>query len=157
MPRSAPAYLVIGALALSTCGCGLMAQQQRREALQAAQEAAKAGLAACKAQYPETSGQAVARNKCGAQAALPLRAFSTDPDLFDQMWAYSAVIAEKLDHGQLTVAEAKQLVAEKQSAIIAEAQRRNVANRSVAAQEAVAMEATMPVICNRVGTTTICN
>ena len=84
----------------------------------------------------------------------------TYPDLFDQSWAKAGVLAEQLQGHKLTRAEANAQMADVRSQITAEEQRRNLANRSVAAQETAATAALIssgPTICNRVGNTTICN
>jgi hypothetical protein len=115
------------------------------------------GFADCKTQWPEVTKQAVERNRCYSQAAQPLRQFNTYPDIFDKVWADRGVIAERLQAGKLTVAEATQQITQTISEATAEEQRRNLANRAVNAQEVMAVAASGPTVCNRVGNTTICN
>ena len=89
-----------------------------------------------------------------------VRPFVTYPDLFDQTWAKAALLAEQVEARKMTRAEANAQLADIRSQVAAEEQRRNLANRSVAAQETVATAAlisTGPTVCNRVGNTTICN
>src|ERR1700743_1429277 len=144
-------------LAAMLAGCGLIARKQRQEQMAAAVAAKDQGISACKAQYPDENKEFVARNKCSAEAAKVLRPFSSYPDLFDQSWAASAVIAENLEAKKITRAQADLQIAQMRSQIMDEAQRRDLANRSVAAQESAAAAAWMasaPVTCNHVGNTT---
>lgn len=145
------------ALCVMVGGCGLTARHERQEQMAAAKVTIAQGFADCKTQYPEGSKQYVAKNKCDALAAQTIKPYVTWPDLFDKDWAARAVIAERLQAGKMTLAEANQEAAQTHSQIAAEEQQRNLASRSVAAQEAVAVAESSPTICNRVGTTTICN
>ncbi|SFV19402.1 MULTISPECIES: hypothetical protein [Bradyrhizobium] len=95
----------------------------------------------CKAQFPEGTKNMIEKNKCNATAALAIRPFTTYPDLFDKYWATRAVIAERVQAGKMTIAEANQEATQTQSDIAAEEQRRNLANRSVGAQESAAAAA----------------
>jgi hypothetical protein len=149
--------LLIAVVCLTLSGCGIMARKERQEQMAAATAARDQGFAACKAQYPDDNKDFVARYKCRFEAAKLVRPFVTYPDLFDQSWATVAVVAEQLDAKKITRAQADLQLAQTNSQIIAEEQRRNLANRSVAAQESIAASASSPVICNRVGNTTICN
>ncbi|WP_024520513.1 hypothetical protein [Bradyrhizobium sp. Tv2a-2] len=151
--------LAIVALCAALGGCGLMAMKQRQEQMAAAIAAKDQGIGACKAQYPDENKDFVARNKCSFEAAKVVRPFATYPDLFDKSWATVAVLAEELDAKKITRAQGELQLAQMNSEIIAEEQRRNLANRSVAAQESAASAAWMasrPVTCNRVGTSTTC-
>jgi hypothetical protein len=85
---------------------GLMARKERQEQMAAAVAAKDQGIAACKAQYPDENKDFVARNKCGFEAAKVVRPFVTYPDLFDQSWALSAVLAEQLEARKITRAQA---------------------------------------------------
>lgn len=150
-------------LVLSLCatlgGCGLAARKEREEAQRSAIAARDQGLLDCKAQFPDGSKQYVGRNKCESQAAATIRPHVTYPDLFDKDWAFSAVLAERLQAGKITLAEANQQLTEHHSEVAAEEQRRNLANRSIGAQEnmaAAAWRASSPVSCTRIGNTTNC-
>jgi hypothetical protein len=152
--------LGIVALCVALAGCGLARMQERKEQTAAAIAAKDSGIAACKAQYPDENKDFVLRNRCSFEAAQVVRPFVTYADLFDQSWAKAALLAEQLQGRKLTRAEANAQMTELQSQITAEEQRRNLANRSVAAQETAATAALIssgPTICNRVGNTTICN
>lgn len=69
------------------------------------------------------------------------RPFVTYPDLFDQTWAKAALLAEQVEARKMTRAEANAQLADIKSQVATEEQRRNLANRSVAAQENVATAA----------------
>ena len=149
------AILLTSLLVLS--GCGLMARKERQEQIAAARSARDQGFADCKAQYPEGSKQYVAKETCDAAAAKVVRPFANYPDLFDRYWATRGLVAERLQAGKMTPAEAALELAQSDSVIAEDEQRRNLPNRSVSAQEAVAAAASGPTICNRIGNTTICN
>ena len=147
-------------LCVTLAGCGLARMQERKEQMAAAVAAKDSGIAACKAQYPDENKDFVIRNKCSFEAAQVICPYVTYPDLFDQSWAKAALLAEQLQNHKLTRAEAMAQLTEVRSQITAEEQRRNLANRSVTAQETAATAALIssgPTICNRVGNTTICN
>jgi hypothetical protein len=150
----------IAALCAVLGGCGLARMQERQEQMKAALAASKSGMDACRAQYSDENKDFVVRQKCLYQAAQVVRPFMTYPDLFDEGWAKSGLLAEQLQARKLTLAEAKLQLAETQTQIAAEEQRRNLANRSVAAQETVAtaaMLSTGPTVCNHIDRTTVCN
>jgi hypothetical protein len=65
-------------------------------------------------------------------------------------------IAEQVQNGQLTIAQANEMLANKNSAMFSEEQRRNLANRAVAAQESAAAAAGAPVSCTKIGNTVNC-
>jgi hypothetical protein len=117
------------------------------------------GFANCKTHFPEGSKQYVPKNSCDFTAAQSIRPFVPYPDLFDQDWASRAVIAERLQAGKMTVAEANQQATQMHSQIAAEEQRRSLNGRVVSAQEsqaAAAWRASSPVSCTRIGNTTNC-
>lgn len=128
-------------LCLLLAGCGMMARKEREEQMQAAMAARDQGFAACKLQFPDGSRQWVAKNACEARAAQVIRPYVSYPDLFDKQWAYSATVAERLQAGKLTLAEANQQITEEQSRVTAEEQQRNLSARSVGAQESAAAAA----------------
>ena len=144
-------FLGIVVLCVTVAGCGLARMQERQEQMQAAVAAKDSGIAACKEQYPDQNKDFVLRNKCAFAAAQVIRPFVTYPDLFDQSWARAALLAEQLQARKLTRAEADAQMTESQSQIVAEEQRRNLANRSVNAQESMAAAswaASTPIIVN---------
>jgi hypothetical protein len=151
---------LVVATCLALAGCGLAAQAERQKQIAAAKATADQGYADCRARFPEESKQAFDRNKCSYEVAKAnIRPLVNNPDLFDNDWAAKLAIAEKLQAGKLTYAEANQQATEHHSQIVAEEQRRNLSNRSVTAQESAAAAswaASGPVTCNRVGNSTTC-
>jgi hypothetical protein len=69
------------------------------------------------------------------------RSIVSYPDLLDQQTAAALVIAEKIDNGTITGPQAQLEMAQLNSQLTAEAQRRDLAGRSVMANEAMAAEA----------------
>ncbi|WP_175361106.1 hypothetical protein [Bradyrhizobium sp. STM 3843] len=160
-------------LGLLLCSCGLVVQQQHREQMAAATAAKDQATATCRAQFPDENKDFVARNKCLYEAAKIMRPYVPYPDLFDKSWATVAVIAEELDAKKITRAQADLQIAQTNSEIMSEAQRRELGNRSVVAQESAAAAqesaaaaaqsqataawmAPRSVTCNRMGNTTTC-
>jgi hypothetical protein len=153
--------LIIAVLiSLTMAGCGLVRQrelQAQREALTAQSQAA---MAQCDAAYPAGNVKTVvARAKCQTDALAILRPISPYPDLMDVFITTRIAIAERVQNGQLTIAQANELIATKRSELVAEEQRRTLANRSVVAQENVAaasLSAAGPHTCTRIGSTVNC-
>ena len=140
-------------------GWWLRANRPLQEKQQAAIAEMQAGFAECKARFPEGSKQYVAKQQCDSAAAQVIRSYMTYPDLFDRERADRAVIAERWQAGKMTVAEANQQATANKSQIAEDEQRRNLATRSVGAQEsaaAAAWRASAPVSCTRIGNTTNC-
>lgn len=121
-----------------------------------------AGFAQCTAEYdsqPTGKKNHIVKTKCDLAAALSIRPYVPYPDLFDQEWATRAVIAERLQAGKMTPAEANQESTTMHANISAEEQRRALAGRTVSAQESAASaawRASAPVSCTRIGNTTNC-
>jgi hypothetical protein len=118
--------------------CGLARMQERKEQMAAAVAQKDARMVSCKEQFPDETKNFVQRYKCKHEAANIVRPFANYPDLFDQLWARGGVLAEQLDARKITRAEADAQLAQISSDIVAEEQRRNLANRSVGAQESMA-------------------
>ena len=81
------------------------------------------------------------------------------PDLLDQENATRLALAEKVQAGKMTIIERNQQFSQFHSQIIAEEQRRMLANRSVNAQESAAAaqwRASNPVSCTKIGNTVNC-
>lgn len=146
----------VPALCLIVAGCGLIARKELQEKQQAAIAQMQAGFAECKTRFPDGSKQYVAKQQCDTAAAQAIRPFVTYPDLFDREQAERAVIAERLQGGKMTLAEANQQAATVHSQIAEDEQRRNLAARSVGAQESAAAAAWRSVSCTRVGDTVNC-
>lgn len=113
---------------------------------------------ACRQQFPDRVKQAVARATCLNEAATKYyRPTVRYADLMDQITTTRSYLAEQIQSGKLTTVDADRQMAAFVSQMTEEEQRRNLANRSVGAQELAAAAAASPVVCNRVGATTICN
>jgi hypothetical protein len=137
-------------------GCGLMAAKERQEAIAVARAEQETIFAECDAKFPKARGNFVNRAKC-RQPGLELYAKLVPyPDLLQQDIAMRMVMAEKLDAGQITVAQAELEGAQAHSQIVAEEQRRSLAMRSVNAQESAAAAAWKGTTCSRVGNTVNC-
>jgi hypothetical protein len=81
------------------------------------------------------------------------------PDLMDLNIAARMALAERIQNGQLTMAQGNEEMMRKPSEIVAEEQRRLLANRSVRAQENIAdarLQAVGPHSCTRTGNTVPC-
>ena len=141
-------------------GCGLARQQEAQAKAAALQVQHKAALQGCDEKVPSGNPKTtVARAQCINAAIGILRPLVPYPDLLDLTQAHLLAAAERVEKGQLTIAQASELIAQKNSEIAAEEQRRNLANRAVAAQEGVAaanLMAAGPRSCTRYGNTVNC-
>jgi hypothetical protein len=150
-------FIVVAALCAALAGCGLARQQEAQQQRDAAVAGIKAGIEECNQRFPKEQKTAVVRSHCLADATAPYRSLWSFPDLYDQEASGRNMLAEKWQKGQITQAEYEFQFSQMHSQIESEGQRRNLAGRSVNAQEATAAAANSPTICNRVGNTTICN
>jgi hypothetical protein len=152
-------FVMLGLCALLG-GCGLIARKEREEQMVAAKASMDQGFANCEAEYAAGGRKNhIAKTKCDSVAAQSIRPFVPYPDLLDQEWAARAVIAERLQAGKMTPAEANQQSTQMHAEITAEEQRRSLTGRAVSAQEsqaAAAWRASSPVSCTRIGNTTNC-
>jgi hypothetical protein len=152
--------LGIVALCVALAGCALARQRERQELIAATTAQVKADVETCNQTYPKNQKTAVARAQCIGAATAPIRPLTNYPDLYDQETANRNVLAERWQTGKITQLEYEAQFTEMHSQIVGEEQRRNLANRSVNAQETAATAAMLssgPTVCNRVGNTTICN
>jgi hypothetical protein len=135
----------IGAIALAVTlgGCGLAMQAQQREAYQKALAQVQADVQTCNDTYPKVQKTAVVRAQCLGAATDTLRPLLPYPDLYDQEKANRNVLAEQWQTGKITQLQYEAQFTEMHSTIVAEEQRRNLANRSVGAQESAASAAWM--------------
>ncbi|MGB9115157.1 hypothetical protein [Bradyrhizobium sp.] len=129
------------ALAATLGGCGLVAQAQQREAYQKALAQVQAGVQICNDTYPKVQNTAVVRAQCIGAATDALRPLLTYPDLYDKEKADRNALAEQWQTGKITQLQYEAQFTEMHSTIVAEEQRRNLANRSVGAQESSASAA----------------
>jgi hypothetical protein len=100
-----------------------------------------AGVEQCNQKFPKEQKTAVARARCLGEATAPYRTIYPYPDLYDQETAGRNMLAEKWQKGQITQAEYEFQFTQMHSQIEAEGQRRNLAGRSVNAQETAATAA----------------
>lgn len=140
-------------------GCGLAARAEREAQMKAALETAIAEKDRCNVAYPLEQKTAMARAKCMGGAANILKPFVPYADLVDQENATRTALAEQWQMGRITQAMFEQQFTQAHSQVVAEEQRRNLASRSVGAQEsaaAAAWRAASPVSCTRIGNTVNC-
>jgi len=119
---------------LVLAGCGIAVQQQRAALKQQAHAAAEE----CKSRFPDDVANLKDRYECTNSAMKTALATYKYPDLLNVYMTYRIVIAERVQSGQLTLAEGKSLIAQKWSEIIAEEQQRNLANQVVEDQREAA-------------------
>jgi hypothetical protein len=150
---SAATAISVAVLSIGITGCGLIRQQEIKERNAALKQQAEAASQQCDANLPPGNPKtAVARAKCQMDAYNIIRPVVAYPDLMDLFIARRMLVAEQVEKGQITIAQANDLIATRQSEITAEEQRRNLANRSVSAQESAAG----PRSCTRFGNTVNC-
>jgi hypothetical protein len=95
----------------------------------------------CRREFPSAIKQAVARAACENHNMELLRPSMPYPDLMDQELTYNLVLAEKVQNGKITMIEREAAAAQFHSQMIAEQQRRGLAQRAVTAQESAANRA----------------
>jgi hypothetical protein len=155
----------LGVMVLSTtlAGCGLIARQEQQERLAAATQQLKEASEACTARFSEEPKDAIARAKCYNAADQAFMPFSSAPDLLNLRIAKRSEIAERIAAGKISRAQGVLELAELNSNLTSEDQRRRNANQSVAAQQESASAATIGAInsgaprsCTRIGNTVNC-
>lgn len=162
MLRAVAAYrtALVVVVAFNVAACGIARRREMEAKVEALKAQSNAAAQQCLATYPAgTPKIAVARMKCLNDALLILRPLEPFPDLLDLLVTSRAEIAEEYQDGKLTQAQASEKLAEKQSEIAAEEQRRSLANRAVVAQEGMAaasLSAAGPHSCTRFGNTVSC-
>jgi len=95
----------------------------------------------CNAKYLVQRGQLLNRTRCTVPAQNLYKSIVPYPDLLEQQTAAALVVAEKFDNGTITGPQAQLELAQLNSQLTAEAQRRELAGRSVMANETMAAEA----------------
>lgn len=149
--------VLIGVLVFALLsGCGLVRQKEAQDRFNVAMADVRAGVETCNQSFPKQQQTAVARARCIGDATAPIRPLVPFPDLLDQETANRNLLAERWQTGKITQAEFEAQFTQMHSQVVAEEQRRQLAGRSVNAQEAAAAAALSPTICNRVGSSTIC-
>jgi hypothetical protein len=144
--------LTVGA-SIVVAGCGIIRQRQLQARIDELKAQSLAASQQCDMTFPAGNPKtAMARAKCQTDALLIMRPVAPFPDLMDLFAASRIEIAERVQNGQLTVAQANEQIASKQSELVAEEQRRFLANRSIAAQQNIAaasLQASGPHSCTR--------
>lgn len=147
-------------VALTVASCGLARQREMQERIDALNAQSLAASQACDASFPAgNSKTAVARARCHMDAWEIRRPIVPYPDLLDSFIATRMSVAEQVQNGKLTIAQANEILANKHSEMVSEEQRRNLANRAVAAQESAAAAswaAGGPMSCTKIGNTVNC-
>jgi hypothetical protein len=119
--------------------------------------AARIARAECDTKFPKgIVATAVPRVQCLNDAMAIMRPTSRNPDLLDSFMASRLAVAERIQKGQITMAQGGEEIANKWSQVVAEDQRRTLANRSVRAQETAAENIGGPTSCTRIGNTVNC-
>jgi len=153
-------FIVVALIGLTVSGCGLMRQREYQERVAALKQQSADAAQLCQTSFPvEDTKRAVARAQCLNDASLILRPIVPYPDLLDLNNANRMEIAEKSQKGQITRAQAVQEFTQLYSNLIAEEQRRLLANRSVNAQETAAVASVMasgPRSCTVIGNSVNC-
>jgi hypothetical protein len=157
---SAAAAVTIAFACLLLTGCGLARQRELQARTDELNAQSAAAMQACNESVPGGNPKtALARAKCQTDAIAIRRPIVTYPDLLDSFVAARMSIGEQVQNGKLTIIQGNEVLANKNSELVAEEQRRNLANRSVAAQEGVAaasLSAAGPHSCTRIGNTVNC-
>jgi hypothetical protein len=138
------AFLAIGLL-LAGCSTAAHTQADAQPKLSDSQDAqlieqSKTAMAACDAQFPAGDPKiAVARRKCvNGGFSIRLPTFGPDQDLVRAFLADSLVIAQKIQDGQMTIAEGNAAMAQRWTQAVAESQKRANTKDSVLAQQSAA-------------------
>lgn len=145
MRASAGICAILGAL---LTGCSTTQSEFTKAVAEARPE-----LEQCETKYPFRRGTAVARMNCLAEVRnRRVRHVMPHRDLLDLQNAAQLNIASRLDRGQISQEEAQLALAQQNTQVIGEMDRRDLARRAVRAAEA----ASDPVTCTRTGNTTFC-
>jgi hypothetical protein len=151
------AIVLIG---VTLAGCGLTGQQELQARKDELNAQSKAAMESCNETHPGGNPKtAVARAKCQTEAMAIRLPIMTYPDLLRSFIATRMVVAEQVQDGKLTIAQGNEIVANKLSEMVTEEQRRNLANRSVRAQEGIAaasLASAGPHTCTSFGNTVNC-
>lgn len=145
---------VLAGLAVGLGGC-VSAQDERNQAIRASVE--RDG-AAC--DTLNSAGKFKTRTeyaKCLNAAEAPLvQTMPRYSDLLNVKMATRLSIADRVDRGEITSAQAQLESAQTVSSLVGELERRSLNQRAVAAQEEAASAAYKPVTCNRFGYSVTC-
>lgn len=147
----------VALLGIALGGCGIIQQRAMQERAASLQQQMSDAAQQCLTMYPvATPKVAVARATCLNGAEAIIRPIYRYPDLLDLKAATRSALADKVDRGMLSQADANLQFAQANSQMAAEEQRRANADRSVSAQEQVAWAAYKTTSCTRFGATVTC-
>ena len=146
-------------LAALVAGCGIARQRELVAQAAALREQSAAAMKECAEKFPPGNPRiAVARAECVNGAFAMLLPTLPYPDLLQVYMADHMAIAEDIQTGRMSTAQANAVLAHKWSDLVAEEQRRALANRVVAARErnaaaasaaaAASWQAAAPRTCN---------
>jgi hypothetical protein len=141
------AVTIAGATASGLSGC--VQAGPSPEAVASLKEAA----AECKAQFAAHVERAHCVNDALDKFIRPTVRYA---DLLDVLEAERVALAEKMDAGTMTQAEADLALTKAEADINSEADRRSNSAAIVAAQQSMAISAAMPVSCTTFGNVTNC-
>jgi hypothetical protein len=145
---------------LAVTGCGIVRQREFQARVDELKAKSHEAGQQCNVTWPPGDPKtAVSRAKCQGDALAIIRPIAPYPDVLDLFIASRITIAERLQSGQLTIAQANEAIAAKRSELVAEEQRRQLAKRALAAQEDVAaasLAAAGPHSCTTIGNTVNC-
>ena len=102
----------------------------------AIKEQARAAFQECKAKFPEVvAATTVANAQCLNGVVVIARPLWGNPDLLDAFMATRIAVAERVQKGQVTVAQGNEEVANKWTQVVAENQRRSLAPQRVSLRD----------------------
>jgi hypothetical protein len=134
-------FVVLIAAAL-VAGCGIARQREMAAQVAALREQSVAALKDCGEKFPPGNPKiAVARAQCVNAAFAIVQPTLPYPDLLQVYMADHLAVAEEVQAGRTSIAQANAILARKWSELVGEEQRRRLANRAVAAQEQSAVAA----------------
>lgn len=136
------------------------ARQKQQERIVQVKAESERIFAECDVKFKKVKGQFINRAACRQPGLNLYRPLTPYPDLLDQEIALRMAVAEKLDTGKMTIAEGDLALTQGHSQVASEEHRRDLAKRSVAAQEeaaeAAAASSYRSISCTRSGTSVNC-
>jgi hypothetical protein len=109
------------ATALALDSCGIARRQEMGTKRAALKQQSDAAFQDCNTQFPPGKvATALARAQCTNNALSILRPITPYPDLWDVYMASHIVISERVQKGEISIAEANEILAQKRSDLAAE-------------------------------------
>lgn len=152
-------WLCVILVAVPLSGCGMVQRIENEKRVKEIAAAVDADMDICTNRYPFGQKTIVSRARCIAAAQRKLTPIHPAPDLLEVRSAQFVLLAEQWEAGKITQSQFELQASQANAAMVAEAERRGLARRSVAAQEdsaAAAWRASAPVSCTRSGNTVNC-